>query len=72
MPQPLKLVLSEKKVCLDFLNQNNSELLQKKKQILDNIMVLMAGRISEKINCHDITTGNANDISRVTISKCIF
>ena len=65
---PVKVsIIPREKGMLGFSQSEiNSELLQTKKQILDNIMVLMAGRISEEINCHDITTGAANDISRVT------
>ena len=37
-----------------------------KKQLLGNLMVLYAGRISEELFCDDITAGAANDIERAT------
>lgn len=67
--KPIKVsIIPREKGMLGFSQsyQSESEYLQTKKQIEDNLSVLMGGRIAEQIFCGDISNGASNDIEKAT------
>ena len=65
---PIKIsIMPRGKSALGFTqSENNSNKLRSKNELFAQMCVLLGGRVSEELNCSDITTGACDDIRKLT------